>query len=293
MHEASRQRSIIIVLVAMVLVAAAAAWAMTGSAGDSRGSGQGTPASSESSGDAAAAGEDTGSTGPGKASSGEAGAGKAGSGGGDSGTTGSGAGRSGTRGSGTTGDAGSDEGSDTGGDDGNGQGGDAGGDTGGDGGGDGGDDATTDDQEPGTATGEVVPVEPVQTMAPVPLQSVGDFKTGLTVELASITAVQAEAKAPGEISGPGLRVTVAAANDGEDAVSLDGVVVFLSYGSDRTPATQFGSSSEPLAGDLPPGSSREGTYVFTVPTDQRDDVRVEVSYTGSAPTVAFTGSVDG
>jgi hypothetical protein len=127
----------------------------------------------------------------------------------------------------------------------------------------------------------------------VPLQSVGDFKTGLTVELASIAAVQAEAKGPGEISGPGLRVTVAAANDGEDAVSLDSVVVFLSYGSDRTPATQFTSSSEPLAGDLSPGSSRQGTYVFTVPTDQRDDVRVEVSYTGSAPTVAFTGSVDG
>jgi hypothetical protein len=289
MHEASRQRSIIIVLAAVVLVAAAAAWAMTGSASDSPGSGQGSPASSESSGDAAAAGEDTGSTGAGQAGSGKAGSGETGSGGGDSGTNGAGAGKSRTQGSDATGGGGTDKGSDKGG--------------GGDGGGDTGDDATTDEattdeattdvEEPGTATGETVPVEPVQTMAPVPLQSVGDFKTGLTVELASIVAVQAEAKAPGEISGPGLRVTVAAANDGEDAVSLDTVVVFLSYGSDRTPATQFGSSSEPLAGDLAPGSSRQGTYVFTVPTDQRDDVRVEVSYTGSAPTVAFTGSVDG
>lgn len=284
MHEASRQRSIIIVLAAVVLVAAAAAWAMTGSASDSPGSGQGSPASSESSGDAAAAGKDTGSTGAGKTGSGKAGSGETGSGGGDSGTNGARAGKSGGQGSGATGGGGSDKG------------GDKGGDTSG-GRGDGGDattdEATTDVEEPGTATGETVPVEPVQTMAPVPLQSVGDFKTGLTVELASIVAVQAEAKAPGEISGPGLRVTVAAANDGEDAVSLDTVVVFLSYGSDRTPATQFGSSSEPLAGDLAPGSSRQGTYVFTVPTDQRDDVRVEVSYTGSAPTVAFTGSVDG
>jgi hypothetical protein len=235
-------------------------------------------------------GESIGSTGSGKA-----GSDKAGSGGGDSGTTGAGAGTSGTQGSGTegsgaSGGGGSTQGGDQGGGNGNDQG---GGGKGGDGGDTGGDDATTDVEEPGTATGETVPVEPVQTMAPVPLQSVGDFKTGLTVELASITAVQAEAKAPGEISGPGLRVTVAAANDGQDAVSLDGVVVFLSYGSDRTPATQFGSSSEPLAGDLSPGSSRQGTYVFTVPPDQRDDVRVEVSYTGSAPTVAFTGSVDG
>jgi hypothetical protein len=289
MHEASRQRSIIVVLVAVALVAAAAAWAMTGSASDSPGSGQGSPASSESSG-AAAAGDDTGSTGAGETGSSTTGAGKSGSGGGDSGTDGAGAGKSGSQGSGASGGGADDQGSDQGGE-GNGQG--NGKDDGNDGGDTGGDDATTDVEEPGTATGETVPVEPVQTMAPVPLQSVGDFKTGLTVELASITAVQAEAKAPGEISGPGLRVTVAASNDGEDAVSLDGVVVFLSYGSDRTPATQFGSSSEPLAGDLPSGSSRQGTYVFTVPTDQRDDVRVEVSYTGSAPTVAFTGSVDG
>ena len=288
MHEASRQRSIIIVLVAVVLVAAAAAWAMTGSASDSPGSGQGSPASSESSGAAAEAGESVGSSGADQSGSGRAGSGEAGSGDGDSGTNGAGAGASGTQGSGATGGGGSEKGGDNGGANGGDK---SGGQS--DDGGDTGDDATTDVEEPGTATGETVPVEPVQTMAPVPLQSVGDFKTGLTVELASITAVQAEAKAPGEISGPGLRVTVAAANDGEDAVSLDGVVVFLSYGSDRTPATQFGSSSEPLAGDLSPGSSRQGTYVFTVPTDQRDDVRVEVSYTGSAPTVAFTGSVDG
>jgi hypothetical protein len=136
-------------------------------------------------------------------------------------------------------------------------------------------------------------VEPVQTLAPVPLESVGDFTTGLTVQLASMEAVEAEAKAPGEISGPALRVTVEAANDADDAVSLDGVVVFLSYGDDRTPASQLGSSSDPLMGDLAPGASRTGTYVFTVPPDQRDDVRVEISYTGSAPTVAFAGSVDG
>ncbi|GAA5109339.1 hypothetical protein GCM10023339_09290 [Alloalcanivorax gelatiniphagus] len=142
-------------------------------------------------------------------------------------------------------------------------------------------------------TGDTVSVEPVQTLAPVPLDSVGDFRTGLTVRFRGIEAVQAEATAPGEISGPGLRVTVAAANDGDEPISLDNVVVFLAYGSDRTPASQFGSLSEPLAGDLPAAGSAKGTYVFSVPVDQRDDVRVEVSYSGSAPTVAFTGSVDG
>lgn len=142
-------------------------------------------------------------------------------------------------------------------------------------------------------TGETVKVVPVQTEAPVPLDSVGDFGTGLTVRLANVTSVQAEAKAPGEIAGPGVRVIVEAVNDGDGPVSLDGVVVFLSYGGDRAPASQFGSSSDPLGGDLASGGSRTGSYVYAVPPDGRRDVRVEISYTGSAPTVAFEGSVDG
>jgi len=145
----------------------------------------------------------------------------------------------------------------------------------------------------GTGTGEVVPVEPVRTKAPVPLEGVGRFGTGLTVRLSDVSAVQAEARAPGEIAGPGLRVSVEASNEGRRAVSLDGVVVFVSYGADRTPASQVGSSSDPVRGRLAPGRSRSGSYVYTVPADERDDVRVEVSYTGSAPTVAFSGSTDG
>lgn len=154
-------------------------------------------------------------------------------------------------------------------------------------------DDSSEDEQPTPDSLETVPVTPVETKEPVPLDSVGDFETGLTVQLASIDSVQADAKAPGEISGPGLRVTVAASNEKGSPVSLDGVVVFLSYGDDQAPASLFGTSSEPLRGELAGGESRTGTYVFAVPPDQRGDVRVEISYTGSAPTVAFTGSVDG
>lgn len=153
--------------------------------------------------------------------------------------------------------------------------------------------ASPDSSEGADGTGAIVPVEPVQTKAPVPIDAVGKFGTGLTVQLTEVSAVEVEAKAPGEIAGPGLRVAVEATNGARRAVSLDHVVVFVSYGADRTPASQFGSSSEPVSGRLAPGKSRTGTYVYGVPLDQRDDVRVEVSYTGSAPTVAFSGSIDG
>lgn len=149
---------------------------------------------------------------------------------------------------------------------------------------------------PGTPStlgaGSAEPVELVPTNPPVRLDETGDFGTGLTVSLTEIESVQGVARAPGEIAGPALEVTVEATNDSAEAISLDGVIVFLSYGKDRTPATDFGQGSEPLRDDLAPRSSVTGTYVFAVPEDQRGDVRVEISYSGEAPAVAFEGSVD-
>jgi hypothetical protein len=288
MHAISRNRSVVAV-VAVVLAGIIVAWLMASAGGDpdrsaapaaatdttnDTGSSRGAPEAEDGDTERSGKNDRTGSKDAGSGSSGagdsgaatseESGSAEPGSTGGSAGSGGDGS--DGTSG-GTSGDGTSDDDASTGND--------------------------SDGQEPGKATGATVPVEPVQTLAPVPLESVGDFETGLTVQLASMEAVEAEARAPGEISGPALRVTVEAANDADGAVSLDGVVVFLSYGDDRTPASQLGSSSDPLMGDLAPGASRTGTYVFTVPPDQRDDVRVEISYTGSAPTVAFAGSVDG
>ncbi|WP_345215730.1 hypothetical protein [Georgenia halophila] len=145
---------------------------------------------------------------------------------------------------------------------------------------------------PGTiGEGKTEAVEPVSVKDPVALDATGDFGTGLTVELAAIEQVQGVARAPGEIAGPALAVTVEATNGSDEATSLDGVVVSLSYGENRTPASGFSKGSSPLRGILAAGSSVRGTYVIAVPEGQREDVRVEISYTGSAPTVAFAGAV--
>jgi hypothetical protein len=47
-----------------------------------------------------------------------------------------------------------------------------------------------------------------------------------------------------------------------------------------------------VTGSVAAKSSKAGTYVFGVPTDDRKLVRVEVSYSGNSPTVAFEGPVD-
>lgn len=140
--------------------------------------------------------------------------------------------------------------------------------------------------------GKTEAAAPVSIKPAVGLDETGDFGTGLTVQLTDIEAVQGVARAPGEIAGPALEVTVEAVNESTEAVSLDGVIVFLSYGEDRIPATDFGGGSAPLGGNLAAGTAATGTYVLAVPEEQRDDVRVEISYTGEAPTVAFIGSAD-
>ncbi|TNC20148.1 hypothetical protein FHE66_01505 [Georgenia sp. 311] len=144
---------------------------------------------------------------------------------------------------------------------------------------------------PSPGEGRTVPVEAVPVLPAVGLDATGDFGTGLTVRLTAIEAVDGVARAPGEVAGPALAVTLRAANDSTGSIPLDDVVVLLSYGQDRTPATDLGQGSTPLSGSLSAGASATGTYVFAVPEDVRDDLRVEIA-ADAAPTVAFAGSLD-
>jgi hypothetical protein len=140
--------------------------------------------------------------------------------------------------------------------------------------------------------GSTVPVEPVRTKDPVPLDDEENFGTGLAVRLEKITAVKGEAKVPGEIAGPALKIDVVASNKSKKPVGLDSMVIFVSYGAERTPAVELSEGARPLAGSVRAGDSARGTYIFTVPEDERDLVRVEVSHSGDEPTLAFEGSVD-
>jgi len=139
-------------------------------------------------------------------------------------------------------------------------------------------------------SGGTEPTHAVRTKKAVPLDATADFGTGLTVRITRITPISGKATAPGEVDGPALRMALLAHNAGTRPIPLDGSVVFVSYGPDRTPASELSSGEERFTGSVAPGDTRSATYVFTVPKDQRDDVRVEVSYTGRAPTVALQGA---
>ncbi|TFV90710.1 DUF4352 domain-containing protein [Blastococcus sp. CT_GayMR16] len=134
--------------------------------------------------------------------------------------------------------------------------------------------------------------EPPPALPPVALDARGEVGNGVVATLPSIDEIQSEAQGPGNIAGPAIRVTVRIENGTAEAVSLGGVAVNMYTGAELTPASPLEDPSRrEFTGTLAPGQSAEGVYVFSVPSDARDSVTVEVGYIAGAPLLLFTGPV--
>jgi hypothetical protein len=136
------------------------------------------------------------------------------------------------------------------------------------------------------------PYEEVTPQPAVPLAATADFGTGLSLRIVEVEAVRSEARSPGEVSAPAVRLTMRARNASSRPIAVEGLVVALEHGAARTPAvgvTEPGGA--PFAGVLAPGATARGVYVFNVPPGERDRVRVTTSYTGAAPTLVLAGSL--
>jgi hypothetical protein len=146
---------------------------------------------------------------------------------------------------------------------------------------------------PATASGTPT-VVPSATLEPTVTSSIGATAQtggGVTARVDRITAVQGEARGPGEVAGPALRVTLEVANGSSKPIDLSTVVVNLYYGKNSKPATALsGPDLQPFSGDLAAGARATGSYVFNVPTSQRDLVRVEFRYSTEAATAIFEGA---
>jgi hypothetical protein len=126
------------------------------------------------------------------------------------------------------------------------------------------------------------PVTLTEPAAPVP---------GVTFAVSGLEAVEGAANGPGEVAGPALRFTLSIRNDTPEAVSLASTVVNLFAGPDQAPATDVGEpGGVPLPETVAPGQSAMGVFVFTVPVESRDQVRISVDYSVDAPVVLFEGA---
>lgn len=142
-----------------------------------------------------------------------------------------------------------------------------------------------------TATGKptVVPTKATASKT-APLDAEASLANGVSVRVSKIESVKGVAQGPGEIAGPAVRVTVEVTNGTDKEVPMDLALVNMYYGKDKAPAsTLSGPGLAPLAKSIPAGKSASGSYVFSVPANQRNPLTVEFSYTTDAPTVIFSG----
>jgi hypothetical protein len=132
---------------------------------------------------------------------------------------------------------------------------------------------------------------PPAALAPVPLTDSVAAVPGVVFSIGTLEAISGVARGPGEVGGPALRFTVTVRNDTQDAVSLTSTVVNLFYGAEQSPATELtGSGGAAFGASVAPGSVQQGTFVFTVPSDERDQVRIAVDYSVGVPIVLFEGA---
>lgn len=143
---------------------------------------------------------------------------------------------------------------------------------------------------PGNVTDTVSPL-PVKTLRVAPLTGAANFGGGVVGTISSVDAINVTTKLPGEVGGAAIKVTVEIKNDSKRAISLDAVVV-NAQDSTAAPAIQVTTPpAEKFYGQLHPGHTATGVYVFTVDKAKRSPVTVSVTYSAAAPVARFKGDV--
>ncbi|MCU1447386.1 hypothetical protein [Cryobacterium sp.] len=148
-------------------------------------------------------------------------------------------------------------------------------------------------EPPAEPPAAVTPVEvaPLPELPAVPLTDEVAPVPGVVVSIDALEAVEGEAQGPGEVGGPALRFTLTMRNDGDAPVSLASTVVTVYYGQDQAPAVDLrGPGGVPLPDEVAGGATVTGVFIFTVPPEERDQVKIGVDYTVGVPIVVFEGA---
>lgn len=125
-----------------------------------------------------------------------------------------------------------------------------------------------------------------------PIDEPIELSTGLVIELDSVSATTVTAATPGEVSGPAVVVKLTARNDSRETADLDSAVVTLTAADGEYGIGTTAGPNTPLAGDLEPGDSASGSYVFMLDPAADRSVTVSVNYSAGEPVAEFSGKTD-
>lgn len=143
--------------------------------------------------------------------------------------------------------------------------------------------------QPGT--GSTVTFDTVPMPSTMPLTDPAKAEGGIVVHLTAVAAVTVEAKGPGEVSGPGLRIDLTITNGGTG--TFDATPVALTVTVNDAPTSPALSSTVGVAGAVAAGASVTGRYVVTTAAavTAKDDIVVTVFTVPGRPPVAFGGTL--
>ncbi|MDQ1597184.1 MAG: hypothetical protein QOI70_608 [Microbacteriaceae bacterium] len=146
--------------------------------------------------------------------------------------------------------------------------------------------ATPASPDPAASSGPAVPA------APVALDKPAQIEPGLSAAITKFEAVEGKALTPGEVSAPSVRTTVTIRNASSESVPLTTAVVTAYFGPDQTPALELSSpGGAPFPTKVAAGQSATAVYLFSIPVDQRNQVRIVVDYSVKVSPVVFEGAV--
>lgn len=141
----------------------------------------------------------------------------------------------------------------------------------------------------GTSTPGVTRV----TAPPAPFASPVTYPDGVKLAITGITQGTSQGKGPGVFVGsPRTAVALDLTNGTTADIGLDHVVVTMTYATPRLVASPvYEDGTLDLTGTVKPGEKATATYMFSVPTDQLDNVTMSVDFDGVHAAATFEGSV--
>ncbi|WP_417216871.1 DUF4352 domain-containing protein [Arthrobacter sp.] len=121
------------------------------------------------------------------------------------------------------------------------------------------------------------------------LRSEVTLPTGVRVKATAIRSIQVTAQTPGEMAGAALAITLRLKNSSEKPINIDSAVIGLSdaMGNPAQPTTS--DPFKPFQGEVAPGATSLGTYVFLIPKQDRNDLVLTVEYLAGQPIADFVG----
>ena len=134
-----------------------------------------------------------------------------------------------------------------------------------------------------------VAVDDQEYLTPVGLDTqieVGDLAS---VDILDLRRSDVEARVAGEISGPGVVVTVRLANLSSDELDLGWVTVHGEDASGLPLIPMSGPPAQPFFGPLASSSEADATYAFQLPQDAATPITITVNPAPDVPVAVFTG----